>query len=222
MKPKIIKTADGSTTLYLEDWNEHYHSKHGAIQEAQHVFIEKGLFHALDLNKRSHISILEMGFGTGLNALLTAFEAEKQSVKINYTGIEGFPLESEITSQLNYSELLSNKYEQLFRKIHAVSWESEHEISPNFFLTKNQLMFEDISFKDQFDLIYFDAFGSRVQPDLWERSMLEKMYTALKSKGVFVTYAAKGSVRRCLAELGFKVERLEGPPGKRHMLRAEK
>jgi len=216
-----MTTADGSTTIHLPDWNEQYHSKHGAIQEAYHVFIKKGLSHIPVTSKPLHI--LEIGFGTGLNALITCLEAKKQNREIDYCGVEGFPVSQEEILQLNYANALDNaSAEAYFKRIHENRWEEKFIVHNNFQLTKQEKMFDKIENKDEFHLIYFDAFGARVQPELWEMPIFEKMHTALKKNGVLVTYSAKGSVRRAMQEVGFDVERLEGPPGKREMLRATK
>lgn len=224
MKREIIITSDGSTTIHIPEWNEQYHSKHGAIQEAKHVFIKKGLnfFNAeLVSASQKEISILEIGFGTGLNAFITLLEAQNQ--KVNYVGAEAYPVANEEIEKLNYvKELDAEKFNNEFQKIHETSWETKHDITPNFSLTKRQQFFKDITDKDSFNLIYFDAFGARVQPNLWTENIFKKMFEALKSGGVLVTYAAKGSVRRAMQSVGFSVERLEGPPGKREMLRAIK
>ncbi|MGC6430883.1 MAG: tRNA (5-methylaminomethyl-2-thiouridine)(34)-methyltransferase MnmD [Jejuia sp.] len=225
MKREIITTADGSTTIHLPDWNEQYHSKHGAIQEAYHVFIKHGLHHVChpELVSGSHqeLSILEIGFGTGLNAFITYLEAEKSNLKINYVGVEGYPVSPEEVQYLNYSsELKAEKKDFIFKRFHDISWEDKHQISTNFNVTKQQKLFHEIEDKNQYHLIYFDAFGARVQPELWTETIFKKMYDALKEKGVLVTYAAKGSVRRAMQSVGFLVEKLPGPPGKREMLRA--
>lgn len=222
MKRKIITTADGSKTIHIEDWNEQYHSKHGAIQEAQHVFIKEGLQHYSANNKSTSVDILEIGFGTGLNAFLTLLEADNIKSKINYVGVEAYPVSMYDINQLNYVELISAENETVFNKLHTVSWEKEHEITSKFKLQKRQQFFSEIKDNNAFDLIYFDAFGARVQPELWSKSIFEKMYKALKPNGVLVTYAAIGEVKRNMKALGFMVERLKGPPGKRHMLRATK
>lgn len=222
MKRKIITTADGSKTIHIEDWNEQYHSKHGAIQEAQHVFIKEGLQHYSANNKSTSIDVLEIGFGTGLNAFLTLLEADNIKSKINYVGVEAYPVSMDDISQLNYVELISADNETVFNKLHTVSWGKEHEITSKFKLQKRQQFFSEIKDNNAFDLIYFDAFGARVQPELWLKSIFEKMYKALKPNGVLVTYAAIGEVKRNMKALGFIVERLKGPPGKRHMLRATK
>jgi len=220
---KIITTADGSKTIQIEDWNEQYHSVHGAIQEANHVYIKHGLLFHSELVTDAHktISVLEIGFGTGLNALLTYLNAEKLNLNINYTGVEAFPISSEELAQLNYpSELKING--TVFKALHECSWEEIHHISEVFQLTKQHKFFKDISEENSYDVIYFDAFGARVQPELWTEEIFKSMYKALKPNGVLTTYAAIGSVRRTMQALGFEVERLQGPPGKRHMLRAVK
>jgi tRNA U34 5-methylaminomethyl-2-thiouridine-forming methyltransferase MnmC len=222
LKRKIITTADGSKTIHIEDWNEQYHSKHGAIQEAQHVFIKEGLQHYSANNKSTSVDILEIGFGTGLNAFLTLLEADNIKSKINYVGVEAYPVSMDDINQLNYVELISAENETVFNKLHTVSWEKEHEITSKFKLQKRQQFFSEIKDNNAFDLIYFDAFGARVQPELWSKSIFETMYKALKPNGVLVTYAAIGEVKRNMKALGFMVERLKGPPGKRHMLRATK
>ncbi len=222
MKRKIITTADGSKTIQIEDWNEQYHSIHGAYQEAVHVFIKHGLQYVTNHENVSEpISILEMGFGTGLNAMLTFQEAQKLDVPINYVGIEAYPVSQDEIDQLQYDTLFGSD-SQTFFNIHELEWEVPKSISPNFTLTKRQQFFQDITDIDTFNLIYFDAFGARVQPDLWTEAIFSKMYQALKPQGVLVTYSAKGSVRRAMQSVGFEVERLPGPPGKREMLRARK
>lgn len=219
MKREIFITSDGSTTIHLIDWDEHYHSKHGAIQEAKHVFIKNGL-NIISLDK---ISILEIGFGTGLNVFITFLEAKKSMKIIDYVGVEAYPVEPSEIKQLNYvAELNANEFQSIFDEIHHISWEEKFQISANFSLTKRKQFFQDIDDEDSFDLIYFDAFGARVQPELWTEEVFKKMYKSLKINGILVTYAAKGSVRRALQKVGFKVERLQGPPGKREMLRGLK
>ena len=220
LKRNIITTADGSKTIQIEDWDEQYHSKHGAIQEAQHVFIKEGLQHFFEFNQKKDVSILEIGFGTGLNAFLTLLKAKNYNV--DYLGVEAYPVSADEIKQLNYAELISIKDKNCFNQLHAVSWEEKHNISPNFKLQKRQQLFSNITDQNKFDLIYFDAFGARVQPELWTKSIFEAMYKALRHNGVLVTYAAIGEVKRNMKELGFTVERLKGPPGKRHMLRGTK
>ncbi len=201
------------------DWQEQYHSKHGAIQEAYHVFIKSGL----DLFENQEINILEIGFGTGLNAFITLIEFDKQNLKVNYTGVEAYPVSIEELNQLNYlEELKSLSRKDDFDLMHTSPWGDKVEIVENFNLKKEQILFKEISAIAEYDLIYFDAFGARVQPELWTVEIFQIMFNAMKSNGYLVTYAAKGSVRRAMQEVGFLVERLPGPPGKREMLRAKK
>lgn len=222
MKRQIITTADGSKTIYIPEWNEHYHSKHGAIQEALHVFIKTGFYsgQASEVLQNKEISILEIGFGTGLNAFLTALEAVKAGIKVNYTGVEAFPVKKEEWQAVNYATIEEEKL--LFNKLHEAKWEYFQPISDVFSLRKQQKDFREINDNGVYNLIYFDAFGARVQPELWTEFIFKQMYKALKPKGVLVTYSAKGSVRRAMQAVGFTVERLPGPPGKREMLRATK
>lgn len=222
MKRKIIQTADGSTTIHLPEWNEQYHSIHGAINEARHVFIKSGLHRARE-ESGGEINILEIGFGTGLNALVTWQDNLQKEMVIKYTGVEAYPVAAEEIVQLNYpAQLEEEKAPGFFKEIHQASWEVPVVITPNFILTKQQKFFKDIEDTEAYDLIYFDAFGARVQPALWTAEIFLIMFAALKPNGILVTYSAKGSVRRAMQEVGFTVERLPGPPGKREMLRAIK
>ena len=221
MKREIIITSDGSTTIHLPEWNEQYHSKHGAIQESYHVFIKNGLDNLK--SKKTRISILEIGFGTGLNCFITYLESIKQNLAIDYVGIEAYPVNHEEVEKLNYiKELNAQIYEKDFSRMHKLDWGEKQTITDSFSLTKRKQFFREIEDENTFHLIYFDAFGARVQPELWTASLFKKMYNALKLDGVLVTYSAKGSVRRAMQEVGFTVERLKGPPGKREMLRATK
>jgi tRNA U34 5-methylaminomethyl-2-thiouridine-forming methyltransferase MnmC len=223
LERKIIITDDGSTTIYLPEWDEQYHSKFGAIQEARHVFIQMGLLKVFEREDLAEVSILEIGFGTGLNALVTWQEALKSEVLINYTGVEAYPVSSQEVEHLNFAERLEvAESASVFEKMHKSEWEIPEQLSEFFVLTKQQKFFQDISDVNKYDLIYFDAFGAGIQPDLWTEIIFEKMYNAIRTNGVLVTYAAKGSVRRAMLQVGFKVERLPGPPGKREMLRATK
>ncbi|ANW96764.1 SAM-dependent methyltransferase [Wenyingzhuangia fucanilytica] len=219
MKRQIIITSDGSTTIHLPAWNENYHSSHGAIQEAYHVFIEMG-YKSIE---KDDFSILEIGFGTGLNAFITLLETAKDQRQINYVGVEAYPVREDELLALNYvSELDTRNLSHKFEEMHLTPWNKPQEVTPNFTLTKRQMFFHNLHDVDAFDLIYFDAFGARVQPDLWTEEIFALMYTALKPGGKIVTYAAKGSVRRAMQTVGFAVERLPGPPGKREMLRGTK
>lgn len=219
MKREIIQTADGSTTIHLPDWNENYHSKHGAIQEAQHVFIQNGLH----LFAGKSVCILEIGFGTGLNALMTYLESSKIQTTIDYVGVEAYPVSDQEVASMNYvQELKAEKESFFFEKMHASPWNEKLFLTDSFSITKRKQFIDQIDDQSAFDLIYFDAFGFRVQPELWCTEIFEKMFNALKNKGVLVTYAARGEVRRSMIEVGFSVEKLPGPPGKREMLRATK
>ena len=222
MKRNIITTADGSKTIQIEEWNEQYHSVHGAIQEAKHVFIKHGLLFFKEMHPKTQpIHILEIGFGTGLNAYLTLLQSSETQTKIQYVGVEAFPVIAEEINQLNYVEELKTDA-KLFSKLHDTSWETEQDITGDFKLTKQKKEFKNIKDTNTFHIIYFDAFGARVQPELWTETIFQKMYDALQVDGVLVTYAAKGSVRRAMQAVGFKVEKLPGPPGKREMLRGTK
>ncbi len=219
---QILSTADGSTTLLNQSLNETYHSIHGAIQESQHVFIESGLNYLLHRSAQKSISILEVGFGTGLNALLTALVAAKEDVKIEYETLEAFPLSRETVSLLNYPlQLNGGGAASIFNSLHQVEWNKSQIISSNFNLLKRELKIQDADFeKEKFDLIYFDAFAPSKQPEMWELPVLRKVAEAMKHRAVFVTYSAKGQLKRDLILLGLMVEKIPGPPGKREMIRA--
>jgi tRNA U34 5-methylaminomethyl-2-thiouridine-forming methyltransferase MnmC len=201
------------------EWDECYHSRFGAIQEAQHVFIKNGL----SLFENKTISILEIGFGTGLNAFITFLEAKKLHQNINYVGVEAYPVSADEVLSMNYvSELKAERESTIFEKMHQSNWEEQIVLRDDFLFTKREQFFADIDDVEKFDLIYFDAFGYTVQPELWSTAIFQKMFNALKSKGILVTYAARGVVKRSMKEVGFTVEKLEGPPGKREMFRARK
>ena len=219
MKREIIITSDGSTSIHLPEWEESYHSKHGAIQEAQHVFIKNGL----SLCKGQSVSVLEIGFGTGLNAFITFIESQKSNQNIEYVGVEGFPVSAEEVVQMNYvNQLNANQFESEFKMMHTSDWEKNVTISEHFRLTKRKQLFNEINDKNQFDIIYFDAFGYRVQPELWSVEIFAKMFEALKEGGILVTYACRGPIKNAMKEAGFQIEKLAGPPGKREMLRGWK
>ncbi|WP_293892949.1 tRNA (5-methylaminomethyl-2-thiouridine)(34)-methyltransferase MnmD [Flavobacterium sp.] len=218
MKREIVQTRDGSTTIHLPEWNESYHSKHGAIQEAYHVFIKNGL----SLFKSKPVSVLEIGFGTGLNCFITYFESKKNNQHIDYVGVEAYPVITEEAMQMNYPKEISGSDAAIFTIMHECSWEQKHALSDHFTLTKRKQFFQDINDELAFDLIYFDAFGFRVQPELWSETIFENMFKALKPNGVLVTYACRSSIKNAMLSAGFSVEKLPGAPGKREMLRATK
>lgn len=221
---KVIQTGDGSHSLYVEELNEHYHSIHGAIQESKHVFIEAGLKYATPVQ----LSILEIGLGTGLNALLTILENRQLQKSIDYTALEAFPVSPDVVSQLNYVNLLVNeihtkeKVQQYFEAIHASDWESNVQLEEKFGLCKIKNKLQEVVFSKCFDLIYFDAFGPTAQPEMWTEDVFSKLWKSLNENGMLVTYCAKGNVKRSLKKIGFTVETLQGPPGKREMIRAKK
>ncbi len=222
-KLESFLTNDGSSSIYHPELDETYHSRHGAIAEANHVFIEMGLDFFLENNPINEIAVFEMGFGTGLNALLTALWSEKQRQKVIYESIEKVVLDEKTTAICNYPELVNSELaSNFFTQLHQSKWGEKAGISAFFELSKIESDIKSFSKTNCYDIVFYDAFGPRVQPYLWEIPVLSIIYNSLKINGVFVTYCAKGSVRRNLIEMGFKVERLPGPPGKREMLRAVK
>jgi tRNA U34 5-methylaminomethyl-2-thiouridine-forming methyltransferase MnmC len=217
---EFVTTGDGSHTLHLPGLAEHYHSIHGAIAESLHIFIHAGL----DQVRRSHdeISLLEIGFGTGLNALLTCIESKKKAIRVNYSSIELYPLKEDIYSKLNYPEMIDiHGADEIFRQLHSSSWNQNNPITERFSLHKIHSSLQDyIPDAGSFDLVYFDAFGPDVQPGMWSEEVFRKMALALKPGGVLVTYSSKGTVKRNLLAAGFSIEKLPGPIGKREILRA--
>lgn len=219
-KRELRITGDGSHTFHIPEWNEQYHSKHGAIQEALHVYIKEGLHYKLQENP-SAINLLEMGFGSGLNCLLSYLESETKKIKLHYTSVDAYPLLLEEVKLLNFHTELAIP-QNVFLQFHKTPWNKIVSFSDCFSLTKKQALFENVDFSDEFDLIYFDVFGIRVQPELWTVEIFKKMYEALKSGGALITYASNGQTRRNLQNVNFKVEKLKGPPGKKEMIRALK
>lgn len=224
IRTKKFITADGSPTLYLEQWNEYYHSKHGAINEAVHVYIKAGLEYWHSNNnssKKQSCNIFEMGFGTGLNAALTLEYAQKNKLHIFYNTLEAFPLSEEEIIDLNLKSFFDEQpYTSFLQKLYSSSWEEVHEIAPYFSILKNKKLLSNFLPNKRYDVIFYDAFGPRVQPELWTSEVLKPVVEALVPQGVFVTYSAKGSVRRVLQSFGLTVQKIPGPPGKREMLRA--
>lgn len=221
MGRELIVTKDGSHSLLHTELNETYHSVHGAIQESRHVFIDKGLSHILSHNGLADVNILEVGFGTGLNALLSAQAAAHFQVRLNYATIEAFPIAREVWSKLNYTDTLGDA--ALFETLHEASWEIEHTVLPNFLLKKYYATLQEVKLlPEAFDLIYYDAFAPAKQPEMWTHDILEKVAGTMRSNGVLVTYCARGQLKRDLVALGLKVETLPGPPGKKEMVRATK
>jgi tRNA U34 5-methylaminomethyl-2-thiouridine-forming methyltransferase MnmC len=215
---RIIATEDGSSSMYVEGLNEQYHSIHGAVQESMHVFIKYGL----DLCEQKSVSILEIGFGTGLNAFLTLVEAKKKGLKVIYHSIEKYPLQIHEYSQLQFGNAFAADKNALFLKLHDCEWESAVAISPDFTLTKTNVDLEDWNPTQKYDLIYFDAFAPDKQPNLWTESIFKKLYDSLNDGGILSTYCAKGQVKRNLKAAGFTIEPKPGPIGKREITVAKK
>ena len=221
MKREIIITGDGSPTLFVPELDEHYHSIHGAYNESMHVFIQAGLAH--QLNTFSELKILEIGLGTASNLLLTMQYLSAHKNKVIYDAIEPFPLETAVIKQL--SSHYTNLYQTspaLFEQIHTAAANTPILLNTQFQFTRLENTLEQIPFSSTYNLIYFDAFGPRAQPEIWSLANFEKLYQVMETGGVLVTYCAKGEVRRTMQAAGFSVEKLPGPPGKREMLRATK
>ncbi len=223
MEKKIIYTADGSHSVSIRQLHVTYHSIHGAIQESRHVFIEAGLKSPVLQQTAGEIRIFEMGFGTGLNALLTLIEAEKFKHRIYYETVELFPLDDNQIKSLNYCEQLQrNDLQKKFEQLHNCVWEKEIPMTSNFFFKKTRANLLNLQTSGTFEIIYFDAFAPNAQPELWTEEIFKKMYSILKPGGVLVTYCSKGIVRRVMQSAGFTVEKIPGPPWKREMVRAIK
>ncbi len=216
MERSIIKTKDGSATIYLPEIDETYHSLHGAVQEARHVFIEQGLRFLINHQETEEVRIFEMGLGTGLNAVLSCME----HVPVKYIGVEAFPVPFEMVDEIDYPAILGRETQGIFERLHTVPWDEYQQITDTFCIQKMERKIEQLSVDFKVDLIYYDAFGPRAQSSMWEMDVLSKMAEMLNDGGVLVTYCAQGQFRRNLKALGFEVEALPGPPGKREMTRA--
>jgi tRNA U34 5-methylaminomethyl-2-thiouridine-forming methyltransferase MnmC len=250
MSLELQVTKDQSHTLYVPELDETYHSRNGAVEEALYVYIGRGLHDWLlshgkgrqsevlnqDLtvnktanhtqpttdNSRGDISILEIGFGTGLNAWLTALESALLKIQCNYYSLETVPLPLEWVGQLNYAQNVSDSDKELYMNLHTAEWDKTNTVTPHFSLSKLNTALEDFTPTETFDVIYFDAFAPEKQPELWTKELFQKLYDCLNENGVIVTYSSKGEIKRMWREIGFEVERLPGPPMKRHMLRGRK
>jgi tRNA U34 5-methylaminomethyl-2-thiouridine-forming methyltransferase MnmC len=218
MNLSVIHTQDGSSTIYNKDMDQAYHSTHGAVSESVHVFIENGLAR---INKKC-VNVLEIGFGSGLNAFLTAIYAIKNQININYHCIEKYPVPIELIAQLNYSQIIG--YPELFNSLHSAPWDISVHITQYFKLVKYNLDLLNIPAGafEEIDIIYFDAFSPSKQSDLWTTEQFTKLNQVLKPDGALVTYSAAGLVKNALRESGFSIKRLQGPPGKHHMVVAKK
>ena len=221
---RLIETEDRSHSLYVPELNETYHSFHGAIQESQHVFIREGLHYYFNRQQTRSIKILEIGFGTGLNALLTYKYFIKRNVKIKYNTIEPFPIGKAIWSKLNYVELLNiTKGKEVYKQMHTTVWNTEKEVVEGYLFTKFDDKLENASLRyNYYDIVFFDAFAPSKQPGMWKLFLLEKITQSIKPGGVFVTYCAQGQFKRNLKSTGLNVETLPGPPGKKEMVRGIK
>lgn len=225
---KLIQTEDGSHSLYLPGLKETYHSFHGAVRESIHVYINKGFHHLLQKPSLNKLSVLEVGFGTGLNVLLTIAEAEQNSIETSFTTLEPNPLPEEVWQSLNYPEVLSTIYRGFnfrnhFEAIHKCSFNEEVQLSSQFRFIKKDIPVQEVSDSfEEFDLIYFDAFAPSKQPEIWQADVFERLLKIIKPGGILVTYCAQGQFKRNLKEAGFIVESLQGPPGKKEMIRGIK
>ncbi len=220
---KFLITEDGSHTIYIPELDETYHSTHGAINESNHVFIKNGLHYLCNREKMDNVKLFEVGFGTGLNTLLSAIYAKEHHIHLRYESIEAYPLCSLETQKLNYPELIDNPFSKdVFKVIHESPWGQWIDVSMNFQLKKVKKTIRNYTRQESFDICFFDAFAPSKQPEMWELSVLKKISNLLVSNGVFVTYCAKGQLKRDLKSIGFEVESLPGPPGKFEMVRAIK
>lgn len=224
--PELYLTKDGSHTLYLPHLDETYHSRNGAIEESLYVFIDKGLNAFLSQNPEiKTIQIFEVGFGTGLNAILTFIAAQKLNLNVVYHGIEAFPLSAEIIDQLNYINELTEQEQTVFKQMHEAEWDVPIVVNENFTLVKYHDKLESFNkehLQNSINVIYMDAFAPNKQAELWEITIFEKLYQILAANGILVTYTSKGDVKRAMQQVGLTVEKLDGPPKKRHMLRGKK
>lgn len=220
-KLQLVPTADGSMSIYHSEIGENYHSKHGAYQESQHVFVNSGLLHHQHKHNKCELSVLEIGFGTGLNFLLSADAANEHSFSLQYTGIEAYPLEFEYIEALNYHQYLKNKnLYSAFKNKYLHAFENETDITNNIHLKIKHLPLLNFQTDERYDIIYFDAFAKVHQADMWTYEAIAHACKFLKDKGIFVTYSVTGELKRQLKSLGFEIERPQGAPGKREMMRA--
>ena len=221
---KLLLTDDGSHTLMVEELDETYHSRHGALQESRHVFIKNGFRYILSKNPGKPLRIFELGLGTGLNALLTVIESQKLSVPVEYTSIEPFPIQKAIIEKLNFHKVIDLPLaKDYFDQIHSVGWDKMSRLHPYFMLRKINSTLQEFNAEDgYFHLVYYDAFAPNKQPEIWQRDILKKVYKFLSKQSAFVTYCAQGQVKRDLKASGFTVQSLQGPPGKKEMTRGLK
>ena len=222
MNLKIIKTSDGSDTIYNSELNETYHSLHGSVNESNVVYIKNGIEFYLDQNRKKNIKILEIGFGTGLNFLLTYIFLEKRKEKILYHTLEPFPLQNDIIKKLNYIKKVGDKYLEIFQLSHSTESNKINNLSDRIEFVKSKNLLEEIKLKDNYDIIFYDAFAPSKQPSIWKKENLEKIYSHMNYDSILVTYCSSGQFKRDLKSIGFRVEVLPGPRGKKEMVRAIK
>ena len=222
MNLKIIKTSDGSDTIYNSELNETYHSLHGSVNESNVVYIKNGIEFYLDQNRKKNIKILEIGFGTGLNFLLTYIFLEKRKEKILYHTLEPFPLPKDIIKKLNYIKKVGDKYLEIFQLSHSTESNKINNLSDRIEFVKSKNLLEEIKLKDNYDIIFYDAFAPSKQPSIWKKENLEKIYSHMNYDSILVTYCSSGQFKRDLKSIGFRVEVLPGPRGKKEMVRAIK
>lgn len=217
MNQELRTTSDGSHTIYNSLVDECYHSVHGAVAESEHIFLRSGFCEI----RKTEIAVFEVGFGTGLNALLTLEEASHRGTRVHYTAVERYPIGPDLYEQLNYGSTPQER--DIFLQLHRAEWEREVLLGGCFSLKKMEADFTQIEFSERFDLVYFDAFSPERQPEMWSEELFARLYNAMNEGGVLVTYCAKGVVRRTMQAVGFRVERIAGPTGgKREILRARK
>lgn len=224
MDIRLITTDDGSHSLYLPGMNETYHSSHGALTESRHVFIKNGLLPVLSQARERPVRVLEVGFGTGLNALLARQQAEKLQIPVHYTSLEPYPLQEDLYSQLNYAALITPgpELQQTFISLHEAPWDEKVQISPKFMLEKRQVRLEEFNDEGEYHVVFFDAFAPGKQEELWSEVLIQKVADHMASDGILVTYCAQGKFKRSLKSSGLLVENLPGPPGKKEMTRGRK
>ncbi|MBW6502351.1 MAG: tRNA (5-methylaminomethyl-2-thiouridine)(34)-methyltransferase MnmD [Bacteroidales bacterium] len=215
---QIVETEDGSHTIFVSEISEHYHSIHGAVQESMHIYIR----HGFDTSGADPLNILEIGFGTGLNALLTALRSIESGRKVFYTSVEKFPLDETTINSLNYSKIVGHDGSRLFAKIHSSPWNTKSMICNNFILNKIRGDLTGLELSGSYDLIYFDAFSPEKQPEMWTDKIFRMISDVTVKNGKLLTYCVKGGVKRTMRSSGFRVSLVPGPPGKRHIMKATK
>ena len=219
---KIVATADGSNTIFNPQVGENYHSRHGALQESRHVFLKTGLEYFIEQNSAKEVSVLEVGFGTGLNFLLTAHYCTANAITLHYTGIEAYPLSQDMISSTEYEQYVPVEIWEAFLSNYQASLHQVVPLNPHCQLQTPHCKLLQFTTEKQYDVIYFDAFAATHQPEMWNQDAISHTIQFLKPGGVFVTYAITGNLKRMLKALGLQVQKVPGAPGKREMLRALK